>query len=144
MNKFFCLGSACLLNKPKITAQAWLIYTQTNMNKLFIEPSLSCSWSTWFIYSSRSKVGYWWDIWSCGPSTNMSCDVACMFYGWWDCVYFYFILFCVWRDCICWCNLGALRENWFVLQGIYMKFLDLWNAKQKKKKKKKVLNKIIT
>ena len=77
MNKFFYLGLACLLNKPKIKAQVWLIYKQTNMNKIFIEPSSSCSWSTWLIYSPRSKVGHWWDIWSCGLSTNMSCDVAC-------------------------------------------------------------------
>ena len=40
---FFCLGSACLLNKLKTKAQAWLIYKQTNMNELFIKPSLSCS-----------------------------------------------------------------------------------------------------
>ena len=43
MNKFFCLGLACLLNEPKNKAQAWLIYKQTNMNKLFIEPSLNYS-----------------------------------------------------------------------------------------------------
>ena len=43
VNKFFCLSSACLLNEPKPKAQAWLIYKQTNMNKLFIESSPSCS-----------------------------------------------------------------------------------------------------
>ena len=53
MNKFFYLGSACLLNKLKIKAQAWLIYKQTNMNNFFIKPSSSCSLSPWFIYSLR-------------------------------------------------------------------------------------------
>ena len=43
VNKFFCLSSACLLNEPKTKAQVWLIYKQTNMNKLFIKPSPSCS-----------------------------------------------------------------------------------------------------
>ena len=38
-----CLGPTCLSKKPKIKAQAWLIYKQTNMNELFIEPSPSCS-----------------------------------------------------------------------------------------------------
>ena len=41
--QIFCLGSACLLNELKNKAQAWLIYKQTNMNKLFIEPSPSYS-----------------------------------------------------------------------------------------------------
>ena len=50
VNKFFCLGLAWLLNKPKTKAQAWFIYKQTNMNKLFIEPSPSCSSSVCFIY----------------------------------------------------------------------------------------------
>ena len=35
MNKFFCLGLACLLNEPSTKAQAWLVYKQTNMNELF-------------------------------------------------------------------------------------------------------------
>ena len=52
---FFCLGSTCLLNEPKTKAQSWLIYKQTNMNKLFIKPSQSCSWSTWFIYSPNRR-----------------------------------------------------------------------------------------
>jgi len=30
--QFFFLGSAHFLNKPKIKAQAWLVYKQTNMN----------------------------------------------------------------------------------------------------------------
>ena len=118
---FFYLGSACLLNKPKIKAQAWLIYKQTSMNKLFIKSSSSCSWSTWFIYSPRSKVGYWWDIWLCGPSMNMSCDVACSKADEIVSILFYF--FCVERLHL------LLQFGWFVLQGIYMKFLDLWNAK---------------
>ena len=42
MNKFFCLSLACLLNKPKTNAQAWLIYKQTNINKVFIELDPSC------------------------------------------------------------------------------------------------------
>ena len=50
MNKFFSLGSACLLNEPKTKAQTYLIYKQKNMNELFIEPSPSCSWSVCFIY----------------------------------------------------------------------------------------------
>ena len=104
---FFYLGSACLLNKPKIKAQAWLIYKQTSMNKLFIKSSSSCSGSTWFIYSPRSKVGYWWDIWLCGPSMNMSCDVACSKADEIVSILFYFIFF-VWRDCICCCNLAGL------------------------------------
>ena len=58
MNKFFCLGSACLLNEPTTKAQAWFIYKQTNMNKLFIEPSSSCSWSAWFIYSPMSMLPF--------------------------------------------------------------------------------------
>ena len=41
--QFFCLGSACLLNKPKTKAQVLLIYKQINMNKLFINLSPSCS-----------------------------------------------------------------------------------------------------
>ena len=41
--KFFCLCSACLSNKPKTKVQAWLIYKQTNMNEFFIEPNPSCS-----------------------------------------------------------------------------------------------------
>ena len=41
MNNFFCLDSACLLNKTKIKHQTWLIYNQTNINKFFIELSLS-------------------------------------------------------------------------------------------------------
>ena len=41
--QFFCLGSACLLNKPKTKAQVLLIYKQINMNKLFIDLSPSCS-----------------------------------------------------------------------------------------------------
>ena len=41
--QFFFLGSACLLNKPKIKAQVLLIYKQINMNKLFIDLSPSCS-----------------------------------------------------------------------------------------------------
>ena len=40
---FFWLGLVCLLNEPKTKAQAWLIYKQKNMNKLFIEPNLNCS-----------------------------------------------------------------------------------------------------
>lgn len=35
--KYFCLGLACLLNKYKTKAQAWLIYKQTNMNKFFYQ-----------------------------------------------------------------------------------------------------------
>ena len=42
VNKYFCLGTACLLNEPKTKAQTWLIYKQTNINEFFIEPSLSC------------------------------------------------------------------------------------------------------
>ena len=34
---FFCLGSPHLLNKPKTKDQTWLIYKQTNVNKLFIK-----------------------------------------------------------------------------------------------------------
>ena len=41
--QFFFLSSACLSNKPKTKAQAWLIYKQTNMNELFIKLSSSCS-----------------------------------------------------------------------------------------------------
>ena len=51
MNKFFCLGSICLLNEPKTNVQAWFIYKQTNMNELFIELSSICSWLVWFIYN---------------------------------------------------------------------------------------------
>ena len=131
--QFFCLGLACLLNEPKTNAQVWLIYKQTSMNKLFIKSSSSCSWSTWFIYSPRSKVGYWWDIWLCGPSMNMSCDVACSKADEIVSILFYFI--CVERLHL------LMQFGWFVLQGIYMKFLDLWNAKQEKKN---VLKKIIT
>ena len=29
MNNFFCLGLACLLNKPKTNVQAWFIYKLT-------------------------------------------------------------------------------------------------------------------
>ena len=32
VNKFFCLGLACLLNEPKTKTQAWLIY-KTNKHK---------------------------------------------------------------------------------------------------------------
>ena len=32
---FFFLGLACLLNKPKIKAQIWLVYKQINMNMYF-------------------------------------------------------------------------------------------------------------
>ena len=39
MNTFFYLDSTCLLNKPKIKGQAQLIYKQTNINELFIEPT---------------------------------------------------------------------------------------------------------
>ena len=42
-HEFFCLGSACLLNKPKIKAQTWLIYKQKNVSELLIEPSSSYS-----------------------------------------------------------------------------------------------------
>ena len=42
MNNSFFLGLACLLNKPKIKAQTELVYKQTNMNELFIEPSPIC------------------------------------------------------------------------------------------------------
>ena len=49
--QIFLLGSACLLNDPKTKAQAWLVYKQININKLFIELSLSCSLSPLFIYS---------------------------------------------------------------------------------------------
>ena len=51
----FIFGLGFLSNKPKTKAQSWLIYKQTNMNKLFIEPSQSCSWSTWFIYSPNRR-----------------------------------------------------------------------------------------
>ena len=37
--QIFLLG----LSEPKTKAQPRLIYKQTNMNELFIEPSLSCS-----------------------------------------------------------------------------------------------------
>lgn len=37
---FFCLVSACLLNKFKTKAQVWLIYKQINMNEVFIVPKL--------------------------------------------------------------------------------------------------------
>ena len=40
--QFFCLGLACLLNESKTKTQVWLIYKQANMNKLFVESSLSC------------------------------------------------------------------------------------------------------
>ena len=42
MNKLFCLGLDCLLNKPKTKTQAWVIYKQTNINKLFFKPSPTC------------------------------------------------------------------------------------------------------
>ena len=42
MNKFFCLGSACLLSESKTKDQAWLIYKKININKLFIELSPNC------------------------------------------------------------------------------------------------------
>ena len=57
-NKFFCSGLAFLSNKPKTKAQAWLIYKQTNMNELFIKPSLSCSRSAWFIYNASLKISF--------------------------------------------------------------------------------------
>ena len=69
-NKFFCLGSTCLSNKPKTKAQFWLIYKQTNMNELFIEPSLSWNgldhlqpypyirWWVWWV-----GKGYHFEIW---------------------------------------------------------------------------------
>ena len=50
-NNFFCLSSACLSNKSKTKAQVWFICKQTNMNKFFIEPSSSCSWTAWFVYN---------------------------------------------------------------------------------------------
>ena len=56
---FFCLSSACLSNKPKIKAQAWLIYKQMNMNELFIELSLSCLWTVWFIYNPTKTKMCW-------------------------------------------------------------------------------------
>ena len=56
---FFCLSSACLSNKPKIKAQAWLIYKQMNMNELFIELSLSCLWTVWFIYNPIKTKMCW-------------------------------------------------------------------------------------
>ena len=57
-NKFFCSGLACLLNKPKTKAQAWLIYKQTNMNEFFIKPSPSCSRSAWFVYSPSLNISF--------------------------------------------------------------------------------------
>ena len=57
-NKFFCSGLACLSNKPKTKAQAWLIYKQTNMNELFIKPSPSCSRSAWFVYSPSLNISF--------------------------------------------------------------------------------------
>ena len=49
----FCLGSAHLLHKFEIKAQAQLIYKQINMNEFFIESSLSYLLIAWFIYSTR-------------------------------------------------------------------------------------------
>ena len=52
--QFFFLSSACLSNKPKTKVQVWLIYKQTNMNELIIEPSLNCLWTIWFVYNPSS------------------------------------------------------------------------------------------
>ena len=56
MNKFFGLSSACLLNESKTKTQVWLIYKQTNINKFFIEPSLSSLSSAWFIYTPNREL----------------------------------------------------------------------------------------
>jgi len=59
MNKFFfCLDFSRSLNKPKIKVHVWLVYKQTHMNKLFIEPTMSYLLITWFIYSPRTGWGF--------------------------------------------------------------------------------------
>ena len=59
-NNFFCLSSACLSNKPKTKAQAWLLYKQMKMNELFIELSLNCLWTAWFVYSLiYLRLAFW-------------------------------------------------------------------------------------
>ena len=57
-NKFFCSGLACLSNKPKTKAQAWLIYKQTNMNELFIKSSPNWSRSAWFVYNPSLNISF--------------------------------------------------------------------------------------
>ena len=51
--QFFSLGSTCLLNEPKTKVQAWLIYKQTDMDKL----CLFINRQTWTSFlSSRTQV----------------------------------------------------------------------------------------
>ena len=97
VNNFFWLGSACLLNESKTKAQAWLIYKQTNINKFFIEPSPSCLWSTWFIYSLRWQYIYhqtsWFEkVWCSGvlfqqyllPLISSWCWFYYYYYYYWE------------------------------------------------------------
>ena len=61
VNKFFCLGLACLLNESKIKAQAWVIYKQNKHELTFYQANAKLSmiglvYLQWFIYNPM------WDI----------------------------------------------------------------------------------
>ena len=41
---------------PTMQSQIWLIYKQTNINKLFIKLDLSFLWMVWFVYSPNTST----------------------------------------------------------------------------------------
>ena len=56
--QIFLFGLGLFIKRAKTEAQTWFIYKQTNMDKLFIELSPSCLWTTWFIYMQLHVFSY--------------------------------------------------------------------------------------